>query len=204
MLHLLQHLPSLGWQCHTWLSDRRGAWLRKRHRSNTAPCGERGVATCLRPGLVWISYCACRRWTLHRSQRRRHPSQGAVGTRAPGVSRRGRPSSAPVSGAAGERRLSHAGRHAVTCPSSMPVSPARRPPDGPCPLLRWLGDRKENSALLLSLGNLLSGFSPSKRKKIHRHTDFLWSKCIYNSSNNPQGYPDWVCATTRLRFILPF
>lgn len=41
---------------------------------------------------------------------------------------------------------------------------------------------------------LSSDLGPSKtclvslflKKKIHTHMDFVWSKCIYNSSNNPQ------------------
>lgn len=130
------------------------------------------MPTCLCCRLVQIS-CACRRWKFHLSRRRRHSSQGAVGTRAshasPGFPK-GNPSNVSVLGSTGELQLSHAGSRTqsscrmLNCLVPMQVSPAHDPPDGPCALLCWLGDRKENSALISGLGNLLSDFSPSKRK----------------------------------------
>lgn len=63
------------------------------------------------------------------------------------------------------------------------------------PMLAW---RQENSAVIWDLGGLLPHFSPSSP-----HMAFLCSKQLCHSSNDPEGYPDWVPAATWPQFILP-
>lgn len=63
------------------------------------------------------------------------------------------------------------------------------------PVLAWWQEGKFSSDL--GPWKLIARFLP-----FPPYMAYLWSECICKSSNNPWGYPGWVCAATWL-FILP-